>query len=150
MNPSPDSLRPLLSSLSTSQSSAGIARIWRARATAANFPAYLAHVTQHVFPALQAIASYRGGCVLQESETEIPSAPAPMEIQVITFWESMEAISSFAGEDCNRAVIEPAARAVLAGFDETVRHFAVRATSSGKPDQREPASEAHDQINHAH
>ena len=39
--------------------------------------------------------------------------------------DSMEAIRKFAGDDPERAVVEPAARAVLLAFDERVRHYEV-------------------------
>jgi hypothetical protein len=44
---------------------------------------------------------------------------------VITLWESMDAIRRFAGEDADRAVVEPEARAVLSEFDDGVRHYEV-------------------------
>jgi hypothetical protein len=47
------------------------------------------------------------------------------EFLVITFWESMGAIRRFAGEDPERAVVEPEARAVLAEFDDVVLHYEV-------------------------
>jgi hypothetical protein len=37
----------------------------------------------------------------------------------------MEAILSFAGSSADKAVVEPAASAALAEFDDTVRHYAV-------------------------
>jgi hypothetical protein len=42
---------------------------------------------------------------------------------VLTAWESMEAVRGFAGDDPERAVVEPEARAVLSDFDESVRHY---------------------------
>jgi heme-degrading monooxygenase HmoA len=104
-----------------------IARIWRARATADGFTAYLEHLTHRVFPTLQRIAGYRGGYVLREQASAPADATAPslLEIHVITHWESFDAIRAFAGADFERAVVEPEARTVLTGFDETVRHFVV-------------------------
>jgi hypothetical protein len=37
----------------------------------------------------------------------------------------MEAVRRFAGDEPERAVVEPAARAVLSDFDESVRHYEV-------------------------
>lgn len=48
------------------------------------------------------------------------------EFLVITLWDSMDAIRRFAGEDSERAVVEPEARAVLAEFDDFVRHYEVQ------------------------
>lgn len=61
--------------------------------------------------------------------TTAAGGPPLVEIQVITFWTSMDAIRAFTGEDCSRAVIEPEGRAALTSFEETVHHFAVRGTA---------------------
>ena len=45
--------------------------------------------------------------------------------QVVTLWESMDAIRRFAGNDPEAAVVPLEARALLARFDERVRHFEV-------------------------
>jgi heme-degrading monooxygenase HmoA len=124
-----DDFDACLSHLRAGQATGIIARIWRARSTAVGFPLYLEHFRLQVVPALRAIAGYRGYCVLL-GLTPAPSAegvPAPAQIEVITYWESMEAIISFAGADCSRAVVQPQARDVLVDFDETVRHYDLRA-----------------------
>ena len=93
-----------------------IARLWRGRArTPDDADAYQRHVTTRVLPELEAIDGHRGAQVLRRQE----------EFLVITFWESMDAIRRFAGEDPERAVVEPEARAVLAEFDDVVRHYEV-------------------------
>ena len=129
MSAPPDSLAASLSSLVAAGSPGPIVRVWRARATPANVPAYLAHVTQRVFPALRATAGYRGGWVLQERLAGAVTGDDRIlaEIRVFTLWESMEAVRSFAGGDASRAVVEPQARAVLAEYDETVLHFTLGA-----------------------
>ena len=43
----------------------------------------------------------------------------------MTLWDSMDAIRRFAGEDAEHAVVEPEARAVLAEYDDFVRHYEV-------------------------
>ena len=48
-----------------------------------------------------------------------------VEFLVMTFWDSMAAIRGFAGADPERAVVEPEARAVLAEYDNFVRHYEV-------------------------
>jgi heme-degrading monooxygenase HmoA len=94
-----------------------IARLWRGRAgSAENGDAYQRHVMGQVFPALRKVSGHRGGQVLRRHD----------EFLVITFWDSMDAIRRFAGEDSERAVVEPEARAVLAEFDDFVRHYEVQ------------------------
>ena len=93
-----------------------IARLWRGRArTPKDADAYQRHVTGTVLPSIASIEGHRGAQVLRRGE----------EFLVITFWESMDAIRRFAGEDPERAVVEPEARAVLADFDDFVRHYEV-------------------------
>jgi heme-degrading monooxygenase HmoA len=50
---------------------------------------------------------------------------ADIEFQVQTRWQSMEAISGFAGSDVERAVVEPGAIAELISFDQRVEHYEV-------------------------
>jgi heme-degrading monooxygenase HmoA len=46
-----------------------------------------------------------------------------VQIHVLTFWESMVAITAFAGNTPKAAVVDSAAQAVLSNFDETVDHY---------------------------
>jgi heme-degrading monooxygenase HmoA len=93
-----------------------IARLWRGTAAdEAGVRAYLRHLDANVLPALESIPGYREVRVLRREH----------EFLVITFWESMEAIRRFAGEEPERAVVEPEARAALAQFDDFVRHYEV-------------------------
>jgi heme-degrading monooxygenase HmoA len=50
-----------------------------------------------------------------------------VEFLVLTLWESMEAIRAFAGDQPERAVVEPEARAALVRFETTVAHYEVLA-----------------------
>jgi heme-degrading monooxygenase HmoA len=97
-----------------------IARLWRGVAQGRpNAAAYLRHLEAHVLPALAALEGHRGARVLRREEG------GRVEFLVMTLWDSMEAIRRFAGADAERAVVEPEARAVLAQFDDFVRHYEV-------------------------
>lgn len=48
-----------------------------------------------------------------------------------TLWDSMDAVQAFAGPRPERAVVEPAAHAVLLRYDAEVRHFEVLAAPGG-------------------
>ena len=94
-----------------------IARLWRgSAASAAHADAYQRHVRGNVLPVLHKIPGHRGAQVLRRDQ----------EFLVITFWESMDAIRRFAGADPERAVVEPEAKAVLAEYDDFVRHYEVQ------------------------
>jgi uncharacterized protein (TIGR02246 family) len=95
-----------------------IARTWRGVAkTPAKADSYERHVTHEVLPALTSIPGHRGGRVLRRDDG------GRVEFLVITMWDSMDAIRAFAGAHPEKAVVEPDARAVLAEFDEVVRHY---------------------------
>ena len=96
-----------------------IARTWRGYATRENAPHYIEHFEQGVFPELQQIAGYQGAYVLQKERAE------DVEILVMTFWESMEAIHQFAGDNAEVAVVAPAAQSILNSFDAVVSHYEV-------------------------
>jgi hypothetical protein len=55
-----------------------------------------------------------------------------VEIVVITFWQSVEALRRFAGADVEEAVVAAEAAALLAQFDRRVRHYQVVVREEGK------------------
>jgi mannose-6-phosphate isomerase-like protein (cupin superfamily) len=96
-----------------------IARRWRGWADGpANADAYVAHFESAVRPQLEAT----GGFVDARLE-RVPGERGRTELVVVTRWASLDAIRAFAGDDVESAVVEPAARAVLADFDTRVRHI---------------------------
>jgi heme-degrading monooxygenase HmoA len=105
-----------------------VARVWRGVASAGpDADAYLEHLTRDVLPALDQIGGHRGAQVLRRAHE------GGIEFVVITFWDSMDAIRAFAGDEPDRAVVEPAARAVLRDSEETVAHYQV----GGRPGTRD-------------
>lgn len=106
-----------------------VVRVWKARAAPGNVAAYARHFRHSVLPELAGIAGHQGALVLKHD------AGAHVEVTVLTLWESMAAIEKFAGNPVGRAVVEPAARAVLIDFDETVRHYDVVHSSLGPAHQ---------------
>jgi heme-degrading monooxygenase HmoA len=98
-----------------------IVRAWRGYGAAAEAQAYPRHLLQVVRPKLEQLAGYRGLYLLQRRDLE------EIEFLVLTLWESMEAVRLFAGDQPERAVVEPEARAALVRFDERVSHYEVLA-----------------------
>ena len=94
-----------------------IARFWSARATAAGARAYAGHLRTHVLPAVKQVDGYAGAVLL---EREVSAA---VEILVITWWQSLDAIRRFAGPDPEEAVVADDAAALLTAFDPRVRHY---------------------------
>jgi heme-degrading monooxygenase HmoA len=97
-----------------------VARIWRARATPEGAAAYRQHFEQAVCPELQPLDGYRGAYLLSRDGSD-----ALLELQVVTLWDSLDAVRRFAGPVVENAVVEPAARAALTSYDTTVTHHVV-------------------------
>lgn len=94
-----------------------IARLWSARATPAQAPAYVEHLESHVLPATRAVDGYAGALLLERGDGD------DVELIIITLWESLDAITDFAGADAESAVIADEAAAVLTDFDDRVKHY---------------------------
>ncbi len=92
-----------------------IVRVWSARLAPADLPAYLDIFRREVRPVLEGIPGFLRARVLF----------TPGDVIVQSEWVSMDAIRAFAGDDPTRAVVEPAAAALFADYDRTVRHFEV-------------------------
>jgi heme-degrading monooxygenase HmoA len=80
---------------------------------------YVKHFQENVYPQLRRIDGHRGAYVLQRS------LGGEAEILVLTLWDSMMAIHTFAGDDPNVAVVEDEAKTFLSHFDMSVKHFEV-------------------------
>jgi uncharacterized protein YciI/heme-degrading monooxygenase HmoA len=104
---------------SSSRDKGLILRMWKAWSTVEKSGEYVQHATNKVFPALRAIAGYRGAYLLRRA------VDGAIELVVLTLWDSMEAIRKFAGGEPEKAVVEPEARAVLRSFDECVTYFEI-------------------------
>ena len=102
-----------------------IVRLWKGRTRPELADAYQRHVATKVFPKLKALDGYVRGRVLRRD------VAGHVEFLVMTEWASVRAIEAFAGDTPDRAVVEPAARAVLADFDAQVDHFEVVEESGG-------------------
>jgi heme-degrading monooxygenase HmoA len=95
-----------------------IARRWTALAAGSGqADAYAEHFAHTVRPRLESTDGFLG------ANLERVEADGGIEIVVVTRWESMAAISAFAGADTDLAVVEPEAQSVLSRFDDHVRHI---------------------------
>jgi len=106
--------------------SAVIARCWSATATLEQAPAYVHHFTSAVVVELERIQGYQGGYLLQRE------TPNGVEIVVITLWDSLDSIRSFAGHDIDHAVVAEEAALLLSEFDRRVKQYEVT-LSCGRP-----------------
>ena len=96
-----------------------IARIWKARATPERVREYADYLKSTVVPELTAIHGYQGVSLLQREQN------GAVEVTVVTWWESLEAIRAFAGEAIETAVVHDSAARMLVDFDRGVEHHQV-------------------------
>ena len=96
-----------------------IGRIWHGWTTVENADAYEKLLRAHILPGIHRIDGYKGAYLLRRNLTN------GAEFITITFFESMEAVRAFAGEDYEVAVVPPEARKLLSKFDERSVHFEV-------------------------
>ena len=97
-----------------------IARHWRGWTTLDNASAYEALLRARVLPALRAVPGYRGGYILRRDH------PAEAEFLVLNFFESLDAVKAFAGENYTVPVFEPEARDLLTRVEPAAAHYEVR------------------------
>jgi len=100
-----------------------IARHWRGWTEVRNADAYESLLKTRVLPALKLVAGYCGGYVLRSD------SPDEAEFVVVNFFESIESVRLFAGDDYSTAVFEPEARLLLSRIEPIARHYEVRAST---------------------
>jgi heme-degrading monooxygenase HmoA len=97
-----------------------IARHWRGWTSIENADAYEALLRDSVLPGLKRLEGYRGGYVLRSNRTE------DVEFVVVNFFDSLEAVKRFAGEEYTVAVFEPEAKRLLSKVEPVATHYDVR------------------------
>lgn len=100
-----------------------IGRIWHGWTTHQNADVYENLLQTEIFPGIASknIQGYQGVQLLRRLAGE------EVEFVVIMWFESLEAVRKFAGEDYEHAYVPPKAREVLSRFDDRSQHYEVRA-----------------------
>lgn len=96
-----------------------IVRHFIAKAASEDAGRYYAFFRDTLAPQLKTIPGHLGALVLRNDRQ------SEVEILVLTFWESDEAIRRFAGDDPAIAVVEPEARTILSWYSEIVTRMVV-------------------------
>jgi len=99
-----------------------ISRIWHGWTTPSNADAYENLLKSEIFMGIRdrQIAGYRG---IQLFRRDLGDE---IEFVTIMWFDSLEAVCNFAGEDYEAAVVPPKARALLARFDASSQHYEVK------------------------
>ncbi len=100
-----------------------IARIWHGWTTPSNADAYESLLKSEIFIGIQdrQIVGYRGIQLLRREVGD------EVEFVTVMWFDSIDAVRAFAGEDYEVAVVPPKARALLSRFDARSQHYEVRA-----------------------
>ena len=96
-----------------------IARIWRGRTVAAQADQYLDYLQKTGVEEIRATPGNRGVRILRHITGQ------EAEFLFVSFWDSLDAIQSFAGPDIERAVYFPEDTAFLLELEPTVAHYEV-------------------------
>ena len=98
-----------------------ICRLWRGWTTPGNADAYEAIVRGEVIPGIEArrIPGFRQIDLMRRD------AGDEVEFQTLIWFDSLDAIKDFVGEDHSVSYVPDAARAVLKRFDERAAHYEV-------------------------
>jgi len=106
-----------------------ISRIWHGWTSPGNADAYEALLKSEIFVDIRdrQIAGFRG--------IQLFRRDLGFEVEFVTvmWFDSLDAMRTFAGEDYEVAVVPPKARALLARFDARSQHYEVRATLDISP-----------------
>lgn len=99
-----------------------ISRIWHGYTTPENANAYENLLRDEIFVGIEKrnIPGFRG--------IQLFRRPLGEEVEFVTvmWFDSLEAVKAFAGEDYEVAVVPPKARAILKRFDERSQHYEIR------------------------
>jgi len=101
-----------------------ISRVWHGWTVPENADAYEALLKSEIFTGIQnrKIAGFRGVHLFRRN------LGAEVEFVTVMWFDSIEAVRVFAGEDYEAAVVPPKARALLSRFDARSQHYEVKAS----------------------
>lgn len=98
-----------------------ISRIWYGWTSLQNADAYERLLRSEIFKGIERreIRGYRGIHLLRRD------VPEGAEFVTVMWFDSLEAVKTFAGEDFDAAVVPPKARELLSRFDPRSAHYNV-------------------------
>jgi hypothetical protein len=98
-----------------------VCRLWRGWTTRENADAYERVVRGEVIPCIEA-RGIPGFCHIDLMKRDLGDE---IEFQTLMWFDSIEAIKAFMGEDFTLSHVPAAARAVLKRFDDRASHYEV-------------------------
>jgi ATP-dependent Clp protease ATP-binding subunit ClpA len=80
---------------------------------------YVAHLRRETLAVLHETAGFAYATIIHRDVED------GIEFQVTTYWQSLDAIQAFAGDDVTRAVVPPAAQALMIRYDDRAVHYTI-------------------------
>ena len=96
-----------------------ISRQWHGLARPERAQDYINHLRTETFPALRKIPGFVDASILSRK------LPAGVEFQIVTRWESLDAIVKFAGADSEVSVVPQPVVEMMITYDPRAKHFDV-------------------------
>ena len=96
-----------------------ISRHWKGLLRRDQAEAYVEHLRRQTLPSLSAIPGFVRATVLRRD------VERGIEFQVVTVWESLDAIRAFAGPDVEAALVPTVAAAMMVEWDERATHYEI-------------------------
>jgi uncharacterized protein (DUF1330 family) len=99
-----------------------IARVWRGWTSPDSADAYERLLREQVMVGLQGLDEHQGGYILRQDHADAHDGGDEGEFLVVNFFESLDAVRAFAGEEYTMPVFEREARRLLARIEPIARH----------------------------
>ncbi len=96
-----------------------IVRMWHGRVPTEKAAAYRAFLNARAIPDYQSVPGNLGVYILERPEGDVT------HFITLTYWESLDAIRAFAGEDVEKAKYYPEDKDFLLEFEPRVVHYEV-------------------------
>jgi heme-degrading monooxygenase HmoA len=92
-------------------------RLWHGYTRPENANAYGQLLRTTILPGIHRVRGYKGAYLLRRDRG------SEVEFVTLTLWESMEAVTEFAGTDSAHAVVPSEAQRLLERFDDRSEHY---------------------------
>jgi len=103
-----------------------IAREWKCLCPRLHREGFLKHLERTGVREAKATPGYKGHQVLERLCDACPAGKSSsIELALVTYWESWQAVQAFAGDDPERAVLYPGDERYEIIADKHVRHYEV-------------------------
>lgn len=96
-----------------------IARIWHGRVPTVKSDAYMAHLRSFALPRYRKVPGNLAAYAMRRIEGSVA------HVETLTFWESVEAIKRFAGDNAEQARYDDFDKDFLLDYEPTCRHYEI-------------------------